>query len=117
LRSFSPVHLEYMRNMGTHASMSVSIVVRGQLWGLISCHDHDARTVPFNTRVAVEHLGHMLSLQIEAKEERAEGEYLAALRRTMGAAARERARRSFDARVQSRQLEELLLSASSPRAD
>jgi two-component system, chemotaxis family, sensor kinase Cph1 len=84
LRSFSPVHLEYMRNMGTHASMSVSIVVRGQLWGLISCHDHDARIVPFSTRVAVEHLGHMLSLQIEAKEERAEGEYLAALRRTMG---------------------------------
>ncbi|SAL87129.1 two-component sensor kinase [Caballeronia arvi] len=84
LRSFSPVHLEYMRNMGTHASMSVSIVVRGQLWGLISCHDHDARIVPFNTRVAVEHLGHMLSLQIEAKEERAEGEYLAGLRRTMG---------------------------------
>ncbi|WP_321798555.1 ATP-binding protein [Caballeronia sp. J97] len=84
LRSFSPVHLEYMRNMGTHASMSVSIVVRGQLWGLVSCHDHDARLVPFNMRVAVEHLGHMLSLQIEAKEERAEGEYLTALRRTMG---------------------------------
>ncbi|SAK64245.1 two-component sensor kinase [Caballeronia temeraria] len=84
LRSFSPVHLEYMRNMGTHASMSVSIVVRGQLWGLVSCHDHRARIVPFNTRVAVEHLGHMLSLQIEAKEERAEGEYLTALRRTMG---------------------------------
>jgi light-regulated signal transduction histidine kinase (bacteriophytochrome) len=84
LRSFSPVHLEYMRNMGTHASMSVSIVVRGKLWGLVSCHDHDARIVPFSTRVAVEHLGHMLSLQIEAKEEREEGEYLAALRRTMG---------------------------------
>ncbi|SAK75407.1 two-component sensor kinase [Caballeronia glebae] len=84
LRSFSPVHLAYMRNMGTHASMSVSIVVRGQLWGLVSCHDHNARIVPFNTRVAVEHLGHMLSLQIEAKEERAEGEYLSALRRTMG---------------------------------
>ncbi|MDR5771599.1 MULTISPECIES: ATP-binding protein [unclassified Caballeronia] len=84
LRSFSPVHLEYMRNMNTHASMSVSIVVRGRLWGLISCHDHDPRIVSFNTRLAVEHLGHMLSLQIEAKEERAEGEYLAELRRTMG---------------------------------
>jgi two-component system, chemotaxis family, sensor kinase Cph1 len=84
LRSFSPVHLEYMRNMNTHASMSVSIVVRGKLWGLVSCHDHDPRFVPFNTRVAVEHLGNMLSLQIEAKEERAEGEYLAGLRRTMG---------------------------------
>ncbi|SAL00327.1 ATP-binding protein [Caballeronia ptereochthonis] len=84
LRSFSPVHLEYMRNMGTHASMSISIVVRGQLWGLISCHDRDARIVPFDVRVVVEHLGHLLSLQIEAKEERAESEYLAALRRTMG---------------------------------
>ncbi|MDR5878162.1 ATP-binding protein [Caballeronia sp. LZ032] len=84
LRSFSPVHLEYMRNMNTHASMSVSIVVRGRLWGLVSCHDHAPRIVPFNTRVAVEHLGNMLSLQIEAKEERAEGEYLTDLRRTMG---------------------------------
>ncbi len=84
LRSFSPVHLEYMRNMNTHASMSVSIVVRGKLWGLVSCHHHDARFVPFSTRIAVEHFGHMLSLQIEAKEERAEGEYLAGLRRTMG---------------------------------
>jgi light-regulated signal transduction histidine kinase (bacteriophytochrome) len=83
LRSFSPVHLEYMRNMGTHASMSVSIVVRGKLWGLISCHHHDPREVPFSTRLAIEHLGNMLSLQIEAKEERAEAEYLAELRRTM----------------------------------
>jgi light-regulated signal transduction histidine kinase (bacteriophytochrome) len=83
LRSFSPVHLEYMRNMGTHASMSVSIVVRGQLWGLISCHDHDPRLVPFEVRMAVEHLGHILSLQIEAKEERAESSYLLSLRRTM----------------------------------
>ncbi len=73
LRSFSPVHFEYMRNMNTHASMSVSIIVRGHLWGLVSYHDHDARFVPFNTQLAVEHLGHMLSLQIEAKEERAEG--------------------------------------------
>lgn len=83
LRSFSPVHLEYMRNMGTHASMSVSIVVRGQLWGLISCHDHDPRLVPFEVRMAVEHLGNILSLQIEAKEERAESNYLQTLRRTM----------------------------------
>ena len=83
LRSFSPIHLEYMRNMGTHASMSVSLVVRGRLWGLISCHDHDARLVPFEVRVAIEHLGQLLSLQIEAKEERAETVYLLSLRRTM----------------------------------
>jgi two-component system, chemotaxis family, sensor kinase Cph1 len=83
LRSFSPIHLEYMRNMGTHASMSVSLVVRGKLWGLISCHDHDARLVPFEVRMAIEHLGQILSLQIEAKEERAETAYLLSLRRTM----------------------------------
>ncbi len=39
LRSVSPVHLQYMRNMGTLASLSISIIVRGRLWGLISCHD------------------------------------------------------------------------------
>jgi chemotaxis family two-component system sensor kinase Cph1 len=83
LRSFSPIHLEYMRNMGTFASMSVSLVVRGKLWGLISCHDHDAQLVPFEVRMAIEHLGQLVSLQIEAKEERAEVAYMLSLRSTM----------------------------------
>ena len=72
LRSVSPVHLEYMRNMGTAASMSVSIVARGRLWGLISCHDHAPRHLPFQTRVACEHLGRLLSLQIQALEDSSE---------------------------------------------
>lgn len=72
LRSVSPVHLEYMRNMGTAASMSVSIVVGGRLWGLISCHDHAPKYLPFQTRVACEHLGRLLSLQIQAQEGNAE---------------------------------------------
>ena len=69
LRSVSPVHLEYMRNMGTLASMSVSLVVRDQLWGLISCHDHQPRHLDHQIRAACEHLGRLLSLQIAAKEE------------------------------------------------
>jgi light-regulated signal transduction histidine kinase (bacteriophytochrome) len=72
LRSVSPVHLEYMRNMRTLASMSVSIVVGDRLWGLISCHDHQPRELPFQTRAACEHLGRLLSLQIAAEEEKAE---------------------------------------------
>ncbi|MBE7368355.1 ATP-binding protein [Ramlibacter pallidus] len=72
LRSVSPVHLEYMRNMGTAASMSVSIVSRGRLWGLISCHNHEARHLSFQTRVACEHLGRLLSLQIQAQEDNSE---------------------------------------------
>ncbi|RZL38157.1 MAG: GAF domain-containing protein [Rubrivivax sp.] len=69
LRSVSPVHLEYMRNMGTLASMSVSILVRGELWGLVSCHNHEPHFLSYQTRMACEHLGQLLSLQIEAKEE------------------------------------------------
>lgn len=72
LRSVSPVHLEYMRNMGTLASMSVSIMVGGRLWGLVSCHDHAPRHLSFQTRVACEHLGRLLSLQIQAQEDNAE---------------------------------------------
>lgn len=81
LRSVSPVHLEYMRNMGTLASMSVSIIVAGELWGLVSCHDHAPRHLPYPIRAACEHLGQLLSLQIEAKEENERVSHELALRR------------------------------------
>lgn len=68
LRSVSPVHLQYMRNMGTQASMSISIVIQGRLWGLISCHDAKPHPVNYQTRTACELLGRILALQIEAKE-------------------------------------------------
>ncbi len=68
LRSVSPIHIEYMKNMGTMSSMSMSIVVAGRLWGLISCH-HDAPRVPtLEARSACEHVAQVLSLQVEAKE-------------------------------------------------
>ena len=38
LRSVSPIHIEYLQNMGVGASLSVSIVVQGRLWGLLACH-------------------------------------------------------------------------------
>ncbi|GGJ89947.1 ATP-binding protein [Pseudomonas matsuisoli] len=81
LRSVSPVHLQYMRNMQTRASMSISIVVRGQLWGLISCHDLERRSVGSQTRTACELLGRVLSLQIEAKEANSKTQRLLELRR------------------------------------
>ena len=83
LRSVSPVHIQYMKNMGTLASMSVSIVVRGHLWGLISCHNAEPRQVPFDARTACEHLGQILSLQIEANEERAQTHQRLELRRIL----------------------------------
>ncbi len=38
LRSLSPVHIEYLRNMNVRASMSISLMQNGRLWGLIVCH-------------------------------------------------------------------------------
>ena len=83
LRSVSPVHVQYMKNMRTLSSMSMSIVVRGRLWGLISCHHHSARVAPFEVRTACEHVAQVLSLQIEAKEDHAEAEYRLELRHTL----------------------------------
>jgi two-component system, chemotaxis family, sensor kinase Cph1 len=83
LRSVSPVHLEYMRNMGTSASMSISIIVRGQLWGLISCHDAAPRRVPYAVRAACEHLGQIASLQLEVREDYQETQHRLELRRIL----------------------------------
>ncbi|MBB4864093.1 light-regulated signal transduction histidine kinase (bacteriophytochrome) [Pseudomonas nitritireducens] len=80
LRSVSPVHLQYMRNMGTLASMSLSIVVDGRLWGLISCHHREPRAVGFQTRTACELLSSVLSLQIESRESHASTRQLLDLR-------------------------------------
>ncbi len=74
LRSVSPIHIEYMKNMGTIASMSISILREGQLWGLISCHHGEPKVVPFATRTACDLLGQVFSLQLEAREHHAEFE-------------------------------------------
>ncbi|MDZ5602435.1 ATP-binding protein [Pseudomonas sp. RP23018S] len=81
LRSVSPVHLQYMRNMGTLASMSLSIVVDNKLWGLVSCHHAEPRPVDFQTRTACELLASVLSLQIESRESHTNTRQLLDLRR------------------------------------
>ncbi|MEU2349187.1 SpoIIE family protein phosphatase [Modestobacter sp. NPDC049651] len=70
LRSVSPVHLEYLANMGVVASMSVSLVDRGRLWGLISCHQYDGAHRPSSTdRTAAEFLGRTASLLLRTVQE------------------------------------------------
>lgn len=66
LRSVSPVHVEYMHNMETASSMSVSILRDGQLWGLISCHHREPRTVPFPIRTLCDLFGRIFSLRLAA---------------------------------------------------
>jgi two-component system, chemotaxis family, sensor kinase Cph1 len=83
LRSVSPVHVQYMKNMGTLASMSMSIVVNDKLWGLISCHHTTPRLPHFEVRTACEHIAQILSLQVEAREVQAESNYRLELRHTL----------------------------------
>jgi light-regulated signal transduction histidine kinase (bacteriophytochrome) len=64
LRSVFPVHLEYMRNMGTMSSMSVSIVCEGKLWGLVSGHHAEPRTVPYLVRSACDLLTRLVATQL-----------------------------------------------------
>ena len=68
LRSVSPIHVEYLRNMGIHASMSVSLVVEGRLWGLLLCHHYAPRFVSYDVRAACDFLSQTLSWLITAGE-------------------------------------------------
>ena len=68
LRSVSPMHLEYLHNMGVGASMSISLIKDKQLWGLIACHHDRDRYVPYEIRTACEFLGQVMSLELGSKE-------------------------------------------------
>ena len=70
LRSVSPIHLEYLRNMGVGASMSISIVIDGALWGLIACHHYSPRVLPMETRIAAEMFGNFFSLHLQALKQK-----------------------------------------------
>jgi light-regulated signal transduction histidine kinase (bacteriophytochrome)/HPt (histidine-containing phosphotransfer) domain-containing protein len=62
LRSISPVHLEYMRNMGVTASLGISLMDGDRLWGLITCnHESGERFIPYDARTACSLVGEVAS--------------------------------------------------------
>jgi light-regulated signal transduction histidine kinase (bacteriophytochrome) len=67
LRSVSPIHIEYLRNMGVSASLSASIVCRDRLWGMLVLHHYAPRHVAADLRVACETFAQIFSLHVEAK--------------------------------------------------
>ncbi len=78
LRGVAPVHLQYLANMGVHASMSVAIAVPGsggttRLWGLLACHhQHGPLFVDHERRQAAETVAHALSWRLAELAERDE---------------------------------------------
>ncbi|WP_216360343.1 ATP-binding protein [Deinococcus indicus] len=75
LRSVSPVHIQYLKNMGVGASMSVSLVHGKELWGLIACHHQTPRHLPYDLRSACELLGQVASVQVSARQEQLDQSY------------------------------------------
>ncbi|CAE6456618.1 unnamed protein product [Rhizoctonia solani] len=67
LRAMSPIHIKYLANMGVRASMSISIVTFGQLWGLIACHSYGPHgmRVSFPVRQMLRLLSDSISRNIE----------------------------------------------------
>lgn len=74
LRSVSPIHIEYLGNMGVGASMSISIVINNRLWGLLACHHMGPRQVPYSVRMACDVMAQMLGATIQAAIARKQAE-------------------------------------------
>lgn len=70
LRSFSPVHLEYLRNMGVAASFSISLISQGRLWGLIACHHRSRMTLAPNLRELADFIGRTATMKIGEIEQK-----------------------------------------------
>lgn len=67
LRSVSPIHIQYLKNMGVAASASFSIVKDGALWGLIACHNSEPRGLMLDVRTGCRALSAALARQIRSR--------------------------------------------------
>jgi chemotaxis family two-component system sensor kinase Cph1 len=81
LRSMSPLHLQYLKNMGVTATLVVSLVREGRLWGLIACHHYAPRSLRFSIRAAADMLAEVISTRIAAIENYAHAQVAIQVRR------------------------------------
>jgi light-regulated signal transduction histidine kinase (bacteriophytochrome) len=70
LRGASVMYTEYLQNMGVAASLTMSLLVDGELWGLIACHHLTPTSFPYQMRAACEFVAQVASLQLRAVEQR-----------------------------------------------
>jgi light-regulated signal transduction histidine kinase (bacteriophytochrome) len=82
LRSVSPIHLQYLRNMGVAATMTISIIQEGQLWGLITCHHLTPRLVSYELRELCLFIGKTFSALLRTKQQADDYAYQLHIRQT-----------------------------------
>jgi PAS domain S-box-containing protein len=81
LRSMSPLHIQYLKNMGVTATLVASLVREGRLWGLIACHHYQPRNLRYAVRAACELLAEVVATRIAAIENYAHAQVAILVRR------------------------------------
>ncbi|MBF4507755.1 GAF domain-containing protein [Flavobacterium sp. JLP] len=68
LRSTSPIHVEYLKNMGVGATLTISLIHHDRLWGLIACHHYSAKNISPEIRLAAKLQGQFITSQIDLRQ-------------------------------------------------
>ncbi|MCP2029692.1 light-regulated signal transduction histidine kinase (bacteriophytochrome) [Flavobacterium sp. HSC-32F16] len=68
LRSTSPIHVEYLKNMGVGATLTISLIHKGRLWGLIACHHYSKKNISPEIRLAAKLQGQFITSQIDIRQ-------------------------------------------------
>ncbi len=82
LRAVSPIHIQYLKNMGVQSSFSISLLANNELWGLVACHNYSPRFINYKARDASKLIGQILSSALEYRQEEENTEKLSVLDKT-----------------------------------
>ena len=69
LRAVSPMHIQYLKNMGVESSFSISLLNNDELWGLIACHNYTPRFIDYKAREASKLIGQILSSTLTYRQD------------------------------------------------
>lgn len=69
LRAVSPIHIQYLKNMGVYSSFSISLIYHKELWGLIACHNYTPRFINYKSRESAKLIGQILSSALEFRQD------------------------------------------------
>ncbi|MCZ4222656.1 ATP-binding protein [Pedobacter rhodius] len=84
LRAVSPIHIQYLKNMGVHSSFSISLISRGELWGLIACHNYSPKFIDYKAREGSKLIGQILSSALEYRQNEEDSEIVKQFKDTAG---------------------------------
>jgi len=82
LRAVSPIHIQYLKNMGVHSSFSISLISKGELWGLIACHNYTPKFIDYKAREGSKLIGQILSSALEYRQDEENSEIVVRFKNT-----------------------------------